>query len=72
MSNDSEFLMRMGEARHRLEQLYYEKTPWEDFKETNPFWQCKKGDKIELIKKTLEDRQEELFNILLLMSPNKE
>lgn len=72
MSSDSEFLMRMGEARHRLEQLYYETTPWEDFNENNPFWDGKKGDKIDLIRRTLMTRHEELFNVLLLMSPNRD
>lgn len=72
MSNDSEFLMRMGEARHRLEQLYYQTPHWEDYNESNPFWSGVKGDKLDLIRTTLLNRQAELFEILMLMSPNKE
>ena len=71
MSSDSEFLMRMGEARHRLEQLYYESPPWEDLHDQNPFWDKKDG-KLTTIKNTLTRRQEELFEILMLMSPNKD
>ena len=72
MSSDSEFLMRMGEARYRLEQLYYEQTAWEDYNEGNPFWEGKKGDRMDIIRQTLIKHKEELFEILMLMSPNKD
>ena len=74
MSSDSEFLMRMGEARHRLERLYYDDTPWTDFNTQNPFWDVNRenGSKLDLIRRTLLSRHEELFEILLLMNPVKD
>ncbi len=71
--SDNNFLMSIGEARYRLERLYYEKTPWKDLDKDNIFWHQEQRDmKMEEIRIALEAREEELFEILMLMNPSRD